>query len=215
MEDQDIAHELPDGRGGIEYKDFLLLIPTWPNWLKVGGHEKSGGPEQKTVFPTRYNNRRYAITMPLEGGGLIAHGGLIWWAITDGLFGFTWSQLMVQPLAGGENVAELVRWMRQVLPTVLEKSDLSKIEPDGGISKSDREFEGARLKWKAYQPWDDEWDHDHCGYCWATFSLEDPGAERAGYALQGDHRGDDYKWICRKCIDERRPYMTFIFEDEP
>jgi hypothetical protein len=40
------------------------------------------------------------------------------------------------------------------------------------------------------------WDHDHCEFCWAEFSLSKPeGSIQDGYATV-----DDYRWICPKCF---------------
>ncbi len=42
------------------------------------------------------------------------------------------------------------------------------------------------------------WDHDHCEFCGATFSLLDkPEYLKEGYATE-----DDYYWMCQTCFDD-------------
>ncbi len=43
-----------------------------------------------------------------------------------------------------------------------------------------------------------EWDHDHCFFCHAKFSLEDgPDVLREGYSTE-----DEYRWICETCFED-------------
>ncbi|GIW88126.1 MAG: hypothetical protein KatS3mg108_2450 [Isosphaeraceae bacterium] len=40
-----------------------------------------------------------------------------------------------------------------------------------------------------------EWDHDHCSFCWATFTEErDPDTLQEGYAT-----ADRRHWVCPAC----------------
>ena len=51
---------------------------------------------------------------------------------------------------------------------------------------------------RANQP---EWDHDHCEFCWAKFSMDPRIADAltAGYATL-----DEYYWICDGCFSDFR-----------
>ena len=99
---------------------------------------------------------------------------------------------------------------RRDLPSVLAACDLSKIPEDGELDDYDRQFEGARLLRKPYYRWSEDWDHDHCVFCSATLSLDEPGALTEGYAVQDDPKfGDDYNWICVPCLEERRGLVHY------
>jgi len=59
-------------------------------------------------------------------------------------------------------------------------------------------FKGATLYLKKYTECSDAWDHDHCEFCWAKFSLEGSAIDiDEGYATQ-----DNYHWICKRCFGE-------------
>jgi hypothetical protein len=89
---------------------------------------------------------------------------------------------------------------------------ISHVFADGGLDESDRQFEGAYLLWKSYEQVSDVWDHDHCVYCWATFSLVIPESLTEGWAIQDDPRHRDaYNWICGDCIDARRELIDYTF----
>ncbi len=54
-------------------------------------------------------------------------------------------------------------------------------------------------KYRQYGP-NQNWDHDHCEFCWATFSLHDnPEFLKEGYATE-----DEYRWICTRCYQDFR-----------
>jgi hypothetical protein len=64
-------------------------------------------------------------------------------------------------------------------------------------------LQGAALTWKAYHAPRETWDHDHCSFCWATFSDKEPGALTAGYATMAEHEhGADYHWVCKQCFED-------------
>lgn len=59
---------------------------------------------------------------------------------------------------------------------------------------------GATLTRRAYRPYarDGTWDHDHCEFCGAKFSVESlPDTFQEGYATP-----DDYRWICQTCFED-------------
>lgn len=51
---------------------------------------------------------------------------------------------------------------------------------------------------RAYRqyPHNPDWDHDHCEFCFATFTVHaSPGSLSVGYCTQ-----DEYRWICEQCF---------------
>ena len=45
-----------------------------------------------------------------------------------------------------------------------------------------------------------DWDHDHCEFCWATFSeLDRPDFLHEGYTTEDDHH-----WVCPPCFEDLR-----------
>jgi hypothetical protein len=54
------------------------------------------------------------------------------------------------------------------------------------------------LWWKKYTRYRDDWEHDHCQFCWAKFMEEDyPEVLQEGYATE-----DNYRWICEECFED-------------
>jgi hypothetical protein len=62
---------------------------------------------------------------------------------------------------------------------------------DWRLQGQEKYLQGAVLERKAYQPYRREWEHDHCEFCSAEFSLNAPDALREGYATS-----DHYRWVC-------------------
>ena len=57
---------------------------------------------------------------------------------------------------------------------------------------------GVRLVWKKYSRYSQDWDHDHCEFCWAKFMQEEgPDILHEGYATE-----DNYRWVCQKCYND-------------
>lgn len=71
---------------------------------------------------------------------------------------------------------------------------------DWRLQGQERYLKGVTLVRRSYRqnPHNPNWDHDHCEFCWAKFSL-DPNAREveAGYCTP-----DDYRWICEPCFDD-------------
>lgn len=47
-----------------------------------------------------------------------------------------------------------------------------------------------------YFPWSETWEHNHCEFCWATFSEFD-GDLHKGYTTE-----DKRTWICPECYKD-------------
>ena len=83
-------------------------------------------------------------------------------------------------------------------------------EDDWRLGRQERYLQPARLCWKRYSRWSDEWDHDHCEFCWAKFVAPDdpqqgPDDLNEGYAvLSNGHFPDDYHWVCAVCYADFR-----------
>jgi len=80
----------------------------------------------------------------------------------------------------------------------------------------------ALLVRKPYRVYSEEWEHDHCAFCWAkfmdpTFSKEHRRAIQAdstilveGYTTTDAHpAGADYHWICPQCFDDFKERFRF------
>ena len=72
-------------------------------------------------------------------------------------------------------------------------------EPDDWrLQGQEKWLMGATLyyrQWVAPRP---DWDHDHCEFCWETFSPHEGDTPR-GYTTH-----DNYRWICEQCFRDFR-----------
>jgi hypothetical protein len=69
-----------------------------------------------------------------------------------------------------------------------------KGDKDWRLQGQEEYLQGATLLRKPYKAGTEEWDHDHCEFCWTTFvepalSPKDPEILTEGYSVQG--RGPD------------------------
>ncbi len=67
-------------------------------------------------------------------------------------------------------------------------------EKDWRNNGQDRYLNKAVLYRRKYKAPSKSWQHDHCAFCWARFSVDFPGDLHEGYAT-----GDNYWWICDEC----------------
>ena len=68
-------------------------------------------------------------------------------------------------------------------------------KPDWRLTNQQKYLQGVAIWWKKYSRYSQSWDHDHCAFCWATFS-ECEGTQY-GYATEGN-----YHWICNQCFED-------------
>jgi len=54
------------------------------------------------------------------------------------------------------------------------------------------------LYYLKFVPFSDEWNHEHCEFCWTTFSLHESD-EHEGYCTLPDNRRGA-RWICKQCF---------------
>jgi hypothetical protein len=212
MADEDVISTLPDGWRALGYEAFRSLIPTWPDWLRVDDREWWYVFE--TAYHTRHEGPHYAVATDLDPEGRLTRDCRLY-GITEWVLTSEQSTLVTERASDPADLDRRVRRLRSELPDVLIDCDLTVLGRDGGINPREQRYEGARLLWKAYYRWDDNWDHDHCVFCGATLSLEEPDVLKAGYAVQGGSHGDDYHWVCGPCADERREPFGFEIEAGP
>ena len=89
-------------------------------------------------------------------------------------------------------VAGLGRYSRRMAEP---PSDWS-VPDDWRAQTAGPEYYGAELRWSEWRRPRPVWDHDHCAFCWATFSEHTEDALRHGYRTG---RSD---WVCPACADE-------------
>lgn len=80
---------------------------------------------------------------------------------------------------------------------------------------------------KSYARWSEEWDHDHCIFCWAKFM--DPNASPEVRKWMADHpkvlsegyattesagSPADYNWVCQTCFDDLNDHLGFSLVDD-
>ena len=66
---------------------------------------------------------------------------------------------------------------------------------------------GSKLIKHRYRAYRQGWDHDHCEFCWAKFSLE-PGDLNAGYSTE-----DGYRWLCPDCYEDFRGEFNWSVDE--
>ncbi|MBK8651580.1 MAG: hypothetical protein IPN23_07725 [Elusimicrobia bacterium] len=60
----------------------------------------------------------------------------------------------------------------------------------------DKYLKGVALYWKKYKRFRENWDHDHCEFCWKKFTEESDSQNlHEGYTTD-----NNYRWVCEKCF---------------
>ena len=86
-------------------------------------------------------------------------------------------------------------------------SDIRKPPADDWRRQGQERFlSGARLIARPYHPYPPGWDHDHCQFCGAKFSLQD-GDLNEGYSTV-----DGYHWVCRPCVSDFRTEFRWLVD---
>ena len=88
-------------------------------------------------------------------------------------------------------------------------------EADWRLTSQDQYLSGASLVRKRYRVSSEDWEHDHCAFCWAKFMdpgysdehrafvAENPETLTEGYTTTAEHpSGADYHWVCPGCFDD-------------
>jgi len=63
---------------------------------------------------------------------------------------------------------------------------------------------GVSLSKKTYRKRREDWDHDHCEFCWAKFS------EAEGDLHEGYTTDDEYYWICEQCYSDFKKQFRWM-----
>ena len=71
----------------------------------------------------------------------------------------------------------------------------------------ERVLHGVTLVRRAYQPSRPSWDHDHCEFCHAKFSMADVD-HKNGFAT-----ADGYRWVCVECFADFREEFAWVVAD--
>ena len=80
----------------------------------------------------------------------------------------------------------------------MKNDENSSTSSDWRLGGQERFLQGVKLYWMQYTRCSEDWDHDHCSFCWAKFTVEDyPDALHEGYSTS-----DKYHWVCKKCFDD-------------
>jgi hypothetical protein len=81
---------------------------------------------------------------------------------------------------------------------------------DWRLTNQERYLLGAKLHWSLWTRPRDEWDHDHCEFCWAKFMEENlPEMLHFGYTTP-----DRYYWICKECFEDFKDHFQWQLEPE-
>lgn len=62
-----------------------------------------------------------------------------------------------------------------------------------------------RTAWEQYGP---DWDHDHCDFCWAKFSIHDDDL-KYGWTTE-----DQYHWVCDECYNDFKYEFGWVVAEE-
>lgn len=81
---------------------------------------------------------------------------------------------------------------------------------DWRLQGQEKYLQGAVLQRKGYQAYRADWEHDHCEFCGAEFSLKTQGALQVGYASL-----DHYRWICEACFGDFKDVMGWTLREAP
>ena len=85
---------------------------------------------------------------------------------------------------------------------------------DWRLNNQEKYLMGVTLVRSLYRqyPYNPEWDHDHCEFCFTKFSLDTriEDALQAGYTTT-----DEYRWICQTCFEDFKEMFKWKVIDSP
>jgi len=88
-------------------------------------------------------------------------------------------------------------------------SNKAKPSPDDWRRRGQERFlKGVVLVRRTYRLYREGWDHDHCEFCSAKFSLAEHDLSR-GYSTE-----EQYRWICDDCVDDFKEEYGWTLRDE-
>jgi hypothetical protein len=81
---------------------------------------------------------------------------------------------------------------------------------DWRLQGQERFLKSVAVTWKQYRPYREGWDHDHCEFCSAKFSLCETHLHEGYVTLDG------YHWICKTCFcDFQETFEWLVMPDFP
>jgi len=91
----------------------------------------------------------------------------------------------------------------------MKKMSKNKIPtPDDWRRQGQEKYlKGVKLMFRDYHPYRIGWDHDHCEFCGAKFSLNE-GDLKKGYSTE-----DGYHWICSRCFNDFKNEFCWQVEE--
>lgn len=70
-------------------------------------------------------------------------------------------------------------------------------------------LKGEKLIYRAYTAPSEEWTHDHCEFCWATFCDDSPRDFCYGYVSELNNY-----WVCDECFDDLKNVFLWKVEED-
>jgi hypothetical protein len=81
---------------------------------------------------------------------------------------------------------------------------------DWRLQGQERFLKSVAVTWKRYEPYRPGWDHDHCEFCSAKFSLCENDLHEGYVTLDG------YHWICKACFcDFQETFEWLVVHNSP
>jgi hypothetical protein len=81
---------------------------------------------------------------------------------------------------------------------------------DWRISGQEKYLTGATFSFRAYTPPRDDWDHEHCAFCWSKFCTD----KQANCSQEGYVTADGKFWVCRECYADFRERFQFVTQKQ-
>lgn len=77
---------------------------------------------------------------------------------------------------------------------------------DWRITNQEKYLTGVTLYKSKYSLESDNFNHDHCEFCWAKFADKNyiPDAQDQGYTTE-----DRYRWICEGCFHDFKEFFSW------
>lgn len=75
---------------------------------------------------------------------------------------------------------------------------------DWRLQGQEKYLAGKKLMKVRYFRWSKTWDHDHCDFCWATFSEYEIDLHE-GYVTE-----DKHTWICPECYKDFKEMFDWV-----
>lgn len=79
---------------------------------------------------------------------------------------------------------------------------------DWRLQGQERYLMGKKLYPIKFTRYSDKWDHEHCDFCFATFSDYD-GDLHEGYCTEPSNTATS-KWICSECYADFKEYFGWV-----